>query len=75
MYTKNQFIKTAVKRGYADRHIVQIWLKDHEQDSYSEEDLIEVYRFADREPLRNEPIKLNCADEEELKQIIRDSWL
>ena len=75
MYTKNQFIKTAVKRGYACQRVVKLWLKDHEQDSYSEDDLIEVYRFADREPLRNEPIKLNCIDEEELKQIIRDSWL
>lgn len=75
MYTKKKFISTAVKRGYARKHVVEIWLKDHEQDSYSEEDLIEVYRFADREPLRSDPIKLNCIDEEELKQIIRDSWL
>lgn len=75
MYTKEQFIETAVKRGYARKHVVQIWLKDHDQDSYSEDDLIEVYRFADREPLRNEPIKMRCPDEEEMKQIIRDSWL
>lgn len=75
MYTKEQFIDTAVMRGYAKRHTVQIWLKEHEQDSYSEEDLIEVYRFADREPLRNEPIKLQCIDEEERKQMLRDSWL
>lgn len=75
MYTKEQFIETALKRGYARRHVIQIWLKDHPQGPYSEDDLIEVYRFAEREPLRNEPIKLNCTDEEELKQLIRDSWL
>ena len=74
MYTKEQFIETALKRGYAKRCIIQIWLKDHKQDFYSEDDLIEVYRFADREPSRSEPIKLNCCDEEEMKQRIRDTW-
>lgn len=75
MYTKDEFIETAIKRGYARMGTAQTFVKNNPQESYSEEDLIELYRFADREPLRREPVKLRCEDEEELKQQIRDSWL
>lgn len=75
MYTPAEFKETALKRGYARIGHIQLWMKQNPKDEYTEDDLIEVYRFADREPLRREPIKMSCYDEEEAKQLMRDSWL
>ena len=55
MYSKDEFIKTAVRRGYSRIGIAQLFVKNNPKDEYTEEDLIELYRFADREPIKCEP--------------------
>jgi hypothetical protein len=44
---KKEFIKTAYKRGYCTEGIAKIYAKTHKKDSYTEADLIDLYRVAD----------------------------
>lgn len=63
MYTEEEFIRTAILRGYARESIAKMWCKQNHKALYEDEDLIELYRFAEREP--PEIIKLICYDEED----------
>ena len=54
MYSKDEFIKTAIRRGYCRDSIARLFVKNNPKEKYTEEDLIELYRFADREPIRSE---------------------
>ena len=64
MYKPEEFKETALKRGYARIGTIQLFMKNNPKDEYTEDDLIEVYRFAERDVMRNEPVKLYCDDEE-----------
>lgn len=72
-YSAEEFIKTGVRRGYSRVGIAQLYVKQNPKEAYTEEDLIDLYRFADREPLRNEPIKASYTAEFE-KEDIFDMW-
>lgn len=75
---RDEFKKTALMRGYARATDVALFVKDNPKEDYDEDDLYDLYRFAERRiELRNrrEPIRMQCDDEELMKQMIRDSWL
>ena len=74
---KDEFKQTALRRGYARATDVMLFVKDNQKEDYTEDDLYDLYRFAERrkEPMRRNPIRLGCEDEEYRKQLIRDSWL
>lgn len=73
MYSKDEFIKTAVRRGYSRIGIAQLFVKNNPKEEYTEEDLIELYRFADREPLRSEPIRASYVGDLEREDVF-DMW-
>ena len=74
---RDEFKETALMRGYARATDAMLFIKDNPKEDYDEDDLYDLYRFAERrkEPLRRKPVKLTCDDEELRKQMIRDSWL
>lgn len=45
--TRQEFIKIATSRGYAYYNQILRWLKRYKKDDYTEDDLIEIYRFAE----------------------------
>ena len=78
MYSRKEFEETAIWRGYADRAVVIQYCKDNEKEIYTEEDLIECYRFNERKFKRynfNLGKKLLRETDDELMQAKRDSWL
>jgi len=72
-YTKDEFIKTAMKRGYAYEHHAQMYVGQNPKTLYTEEDLMDLYRFENREPTWDTPMYGKTA--EERTQEKRDSWL
>lgn len=79
MYSRKEFEETAVRRGYASRANVQKFIKAYPKDAYTEDDLIECYRYDSREHSKDNGInrgeKLYHTTEEERMQAKRDSWL
>lgn len=71
MYGPEEFKETALRRGYARIGIIQLWMKENPAQEYFEDDLYDLYRFAER---KNEKIRVR-EDSEERRQRIRDSWL
>lgn len=80
MYSRKEFEETAVRRGYASGANAQMYTKAYPKDAYTEDDLIDCYRYDGRE-LRvrnmytNKGAKLYSDTEEEAMQKKRDSWL
>lgn len=74
MYTAEQLKETALKRGYATVPDIQLWIANNPKVIYTEDDLLEVYRFADRKSWKEQigPMRHTA---EERKQMKRDSWL
>ena len=79
MYSRKEFEEIAVRRGYATRANAAKYTKAYPKESYSEEDLIDCYRYDAREPEeksmftgRNKGASYSA---EEAMQAKRDSWL
>ena len=79
MYSRKEFEETAVQRGYASRVNAQKYTKAYPKDAYTEDDLIDCYRYDSREHSKDNGInrgeKLYHTTEEERMQAKRDSWL
>lgn len=79
MYDKEEFKETALKRGYACSAVIGMWLEDHPKTFYSEDDLIECYRFQERKNAREDRDSPGRKEwrmtEDERKQAKRDTWL
>lgn len=75
MYSPEQFKETALKRGYARLGTIQLWMQQNPKEEYTEDDLIEVYRFQDQKEWRDkEPKKMRLTEDDRMQQK-RDSWL
>lgn len=76
-----EFKDAALNRGYASLGTILLWMKQNPKEEYTDDDLLEVYRFEDRRLWRdqmddqNRERKRERLDEEERKQRMRDSWL
>ena len=46
--TQKEFIDELKQRGYAKKKHAQAYCKQHPKQDYSESDLIDAYRYADR---------------------------
>lgn len=48
LYSVDEFVKQAIQRGYAARseksQVIQ-WCKKHPKETYTDDDLIELYRY------------------------------
>ena len=79
MYSRKEFEETAVQRGYASRENAKKFTKAYPKEAYSEDDLIECYRYDSREHSKDNGIdrdkKLYRMTEDERMQARRDSWL
>lgn len=78
MYSKKEFTETAVNRGYATAGTCKIYMENNPKMLYSEDDLIEVYRFQERAAAHEDPFRKKQQyrmTPEERKQAERDSWL
>lgn len=79
MYSRKEFEDAAVSRGYASRGNVRLYIKANPKESYTEEDLIDCYRYDARElkekNLFNGGVSKHSMTEEEAMQAKRDSWL
>ena len=75
MYSLEQFKETALKRGYAWLGTIQLWMQQNPKEEYTEDDLIEVYRFQDQKEWRDKtPKKMRLTEDDRMQQK-RDSWL
>jgi hypothetical protein len=48
IFTVDELTRQCIRRGYVaryDRHKVTAWCEDHPKDFYTEEDLVELYRY------------------------------
>lgn len=79
MYSREEFEETAVLRGYATRGNARLYTKANPKTIYTEEDLIDCYRYDSREQSKDNGIdrweKLYHQTEDEKMQAKRDSWL
>jgi len=84
MYTKEEFEKTAVKRGYASRGNARLYTDAHPKDEYTEDDLIDCYRYdargmeraiRDRKIIQKRQRDDSDFAYDEAMQELRDSWL
>ena len=79
MYSRKEFEDAAVRRGYASRANAQKYTKANPKDAYTEDDLIDCYRYDSREHSKDNGInrgeKLYHTTEEERMQARRDRWL
>ena len=46
--TADKFVIYASQCGYANRSMAKAWCDENPKDDYTDEDLIEVYRYAQR---------------------------
>lgn len=56
-YTPEQFEKSLVLRGYMKTHEARKYVSDSKKEQYTELDFEDAYRAANREYMRNEPIR------------------
>ena len=79
VYKRDEFIETAVKRGYATRGISAIYTDNNPKTVYTEEDLQELWRFQDRAKEEDDPYGVfNCGlkkSYEEKKDEERERWM
>ena len=76
MYSREEFEETAVRRGYATRGNARLYTKAYPKEMYTEEDLIDCYRYDSRaNDLDKIKMKFESKDDDEIMQAIRDSWL
>lgn len=80
VYKKDEFIETAVKRGYATAGTCKVWMDNNPKLLYSEDDLYEVYRFQERYKPTDDPFggflqRPARKTGEEYQQLKREYWL
>ena len=60
--SEEEFLRIAIRRGYARTETAKCWIRQNQKEDYSEDDLIELYRFNERDS--RDHVKLVCDDEE-----------